>query len=218
MSYYGYCAVSWCNQRRNGNSQYCANHARRNREYGHPEGRPITKQDLAPYLKRVKQFFRKHKDHVATQEAIRVLDRWLYEGALIAVNRPGDRVSHELRRLYDGGLRGKEALEVMGAVWLFAYECPHRLPDDRRTTFALSRALLQTRPQIIRRVSRRSGKERLIYNKPGATVHEVIGQQVRNNIGIVYSRMVDAMQREVRQKQEAKDRLSQPFVDDEKAG
>jgi hypothetical protein len=215
MSFANYyiCSVSWCQRSRHGNSQYCSNHARRNRDYGHPEGRPVTKQDLAPYLKRVKQFFRKYKDHPATLEAIKLLDQWLQEGAIIAAHHPGDRVNQELKRLYDGGLKGKEALEMMGAVWLFAYECPHRLPDDRRATYALSRALLQTRPQSIRRVSRRGDSERLIYNKPGATVHEVIGQRVRDSIGLTYVRMIEAMQREARKAQDARERLMRPFDD-----
>lgn len=211
FGYYPGCSVSWCNNARHGNSQYCSNHARRNRDYGHPQGKPITKQELAPYLKRVKAFFKKHKSHPATVEACAILERWFKESAQVALYQPGDRISQELKRLYDGCVSGREALETIGAVWLFAYERPHQLPDDKRTTFALSRALLQLRPQAIRRVSRRGGMERMIYAKPGANVHEIIGQQVRDSIGVIYVGMIQAMKRSEQQAQDAKARLRTPF-------
>ncbi|MBK8191388.1 MAG: hypothetical protein IPK79_13190 [Vampirovibrionales bacterium] len=210
------CEVGGCYKPRHQSSQYCANHARRQQYYGHAEGYRIKKKDLAPFLKSVKRFFRKHKEHPAIVESIKVLDEWLYEGVILASNG-GGKACQELRRLYDSGIRGKDVLEVAGAVWLMSHHLPAMIPDDERLTFALSRAILQTCPQTERITGFSStGEAKRSHNRAGATVHRVVGQFIRDSIGIVYYRMFEAMardtEREKQQRQDRKHRLRMPFV------
>lgn len=177
---------------------------------------PHQEKDLAPFLKSVKRFFRKHKEHPAIVESIKVLDEWLYEGVILASNG-GGKACQELRRLYDSGIRGKDVLEVAGAVWLMSHHLPAMIPDDERLTFALSRAILQTCPQTERITGFSStGEAKRSHNRAGATVHRVVGQFIRDSIGIVYYRMFEAMardtEREKQQRQDRKHRLRMPFV------
>lgn len=205
------CAVSSCFKQCFNSSQYCANHARRKQQYGHPEGVPITRQDLKPYVKAAKQFLKKHKDHKAVTTAILILDEFLSQGALLAEEYPENKSFFELRRLHDNGLKGKEALAVLCAVWLYAHSNARRLPDDIRLTYALSRALLGSRPQVVRNVTYCLGKERRHYGKPGASVHSEIGKALRDKLGIFFVNMIKALEKEEDRAQELKRNLAEPF-------
>lgn len=205
------CEVGDCPMRRHSSSQYCANHARRSLAYGHPDGHPVTKKQLAPYHKQAKAFLKQHKDHKATLTAVQILDELLRRGTLMAAEDPDEPVFRELRRLSDLGLTGAEALEVLCAVWLYARYEPRSLPDDMRLTFALSRAFLQTRPQSVRQSSWCWGKERRAYHKPGASVHRDLGQLLRDRLGIFFINMVKALDAEAERQRTQKRQLAEPF-------
>jgi hypothetical protein len=205
------CEVNGCFKVRHNSSQYCANHARRAQAYGHPDGRPISHKELEPYLKTAKAFLKTYADRKSTRSAIHILDALLTHGSAMATDEPDDTLCRELKRLRDGNVTGKEMLEVLSAVWLYSFNQPHWLPDDSRLTFALSRALLQTRPQTIRQISYAWGRERRSYYKPGASVHRPLGQLIRDKLGLFFINMTRHLDKQRQQEIELKQALTEPF-------
>jgi hypothetical protein len=180
---------------RHGSSQYCANHARRAQYYGHPQGKPIAKKELQWSLKTARKFLTLRRDKASVKAAIAWLDDFLSRGAIMADSEPEDRAIAELRRLYDSGLRGQEALEILCAVFFLSEQAPHCLPDDQRLTFAYSRALSQSRKQEAR-IEYRRGRQRRLYNKAGASVHGEIGETLRHSLAPFFANLKMALTRQ----------------------
>ncbi|HEY9745020.1 MAG TPA: hypothetical protein V6C99_02245 [Oculatellaceae cyanobacterium] len=206
------CEVMGCSKTRKASSQYCANHARRTHAYGHPNGRPVTNKELKPYRELANRFLEEHREHKATQTAVAIVDT-LIDKCYLLQQYPDDPILRELLRLYNGGATGREVLERLCAVWLYAYYHPRWLPDDIRLTFALSRAMLQTKPQAIKSVSYRGGRERRTYQKPGAVVHMELGQLLRDKLGIFFINMIKALEAKEEQARQEKQALAEPFTD-----
>lgn len=113
---------------------------------------------IAPYRKWWRSFLRKNKTHPKVERVARSIDRTLMAaqgtlaGATHKVRRPADarrlqgEVRSHLKRLYASDLRGVEAIERVGALFVLSRRDPNYLPGDERLTYAIGRAVLLARP------------------------------------------------------------------------
>ncbi len=165
---------------------------------------------LRSFVEQARRFFDRHADHPATQAAVEYLDNLLKEGA--AASRRS-KLYGQLDRLYQQDLRGREALEIVAGVWLFAYYRPRSLPDDQRLTFMLAHALLRARSRtpIIRDYGERRTR---YYRRSGAKVRRALGEGLRQSLGGILRNMTDALEAEYQQRQERARKLLTPFSQD----
>ena len=90
--------------------------------------------------------------------------------------RSGPGADFRLRHLRDQGVTGREALEIVGGVWLLSRREHRILPDDERLTYHLGLALFRARPYP-QRVSFARGQERTHYLPPGSHARRAVGDR-----------------------------------------
>jgi hypothetical protein len=128
------------------------------------------------------------------------------------------RLSHELRRLHDGGITGQEVFRVVALVWMLHRYQPRTLPAGRPLLFAMARAVLDLRPRYthvgIRR--ERSGPA-LVSNRLSTLVVAKLGEELLTLLHPVLARMAEAIDRATTPQQEQRAKIvqaldEQPFT------
>jgi hypothetical protein len=176
--------------------------------WGTPSARPIKSQELAPYRKEVADFL-KAKAATPQVAAADATMRDLLTGQCglhpLAI-READRIHRD-------GVEAREALEIVGGVWLYAHRHPHRLPDDDRLTLHLGYSLIAARPRPYRVKVGRTGRTWHNVNKITATPRREVGMFVRNRLGIFWRRVFEAMDAKHQRIIETNLALQQPFAE-----
>ena len=191
------CDVPQCPNRRVYVGRYCAFHQLRNRAYGNPFGRSISKEEVAPYLKIVRRTLKQLQANASVVAAMDTLRPLLDPGAEPTMPKPlrlNARwlLHRELRRIEDEGAKVEEALAATAAVWMFALRNPRELPDDIRLTYALGRAVLKLRRLACSRVywNDELQREEKTYRAVPGLASRLLGQRVRRQLGVFFLNLV----------------------------
>ena len=120
------CSAPGCNRHRYRVSRYCQTHAQRMNEFGSLKGRRIRPKEYAHEKQLVERFLTTHREHVATQTALRFIEAWLRaaEGPYqdkrgFVIHIPG-RI--HLQRLLAGGVDAWELLVEAAAMFVHTQE------------------------------------------------------------------------------------------------
>ncbi len=211
-----HCGAPGCTRHRRRSSRYCRTHERRARLYGHPMGGQIDRKLIASYRQEFTDFIDRHADTPQVKAAVELMSDSIQRG-LPYRSDPG--ADFRLRHLRDEGVTGKEALEIVGGVWLLSYREPRALPDDARLTYHLGLALIKARPYPQRLYkSPTAGKMLSRSMFPGSLARRAIGEFVRRRLGVFFMRCIEAMNAEDRQDQERAQTLATPFTTITKEG
>ena len=108
-----------------------------------------------------------------------------------------------MSRLYRGGLRGREALERLGALFLLSRSDPGYLVDDDRLTWALARGLFLARPlRQVRYVDGAGRAKRRSEQLPGSLCRAV-GRHVRDSLARCITQIFMELDAEQRKRAES---------------
>ncbi len=205
-----HCSAPGCTRHRRRSSRYCRTHERRARLYGHPLGGQIDRKLVASYRQEFTDFIDRHADTPQVEAAVVLMSDSIQHGLPYRSDSGAD---FRLRHLRDEGVTGKEALEILGGVWLLSYREPRALPDDVRLTYHLGLALIKARPYPQRLYkSPTAGKMLSRSMFPGSLARRAIGEFVRRRLGVFFMRCIEAMNAEDRQDQERVQTLAAPFT------
>lgn len=202
------CSIASCHNRRSHSSRWCSSHAKRNKFYGHPQGRALSSREVRPYRSQGRIFLRDHWDTTPVEEAVRFFNELLSLGS----NEQGASDSEkQLYRLALFGLTASEALEIVLGVWLYSAAEPRALPDDKRLTYAMATALFKARTVDNTVTYQRDGKRIRRYFTPPGNARKEVGEILRSRLGLFMSNVNEALKEKVRKRQESVHRLAQPF-------
>jgi hypothetical protein len=185
------CSVTGCPYHRHRLYSVCIKHEANKSHWGHPKARAIQKQELKAVLTEVKELVERHEaTHQGLQNALNWFDRWLKDAA---ENKRGVHGSKHIRRLAEHGVSAHELLITCGAVWLFSYRFPHRLPSEDALTYAISHQVMKLVPLEYATTS--TGKKRaLLLSKKD---RKEIGSYIRRSLGMLFVRMVQSIDERV---------------------
>jgi hypothetical protein len=205
------CSVSGCTQRRTGMAKYCPHHHNRRFYHGHALGREILRSDTEPYNKKFRQFKERWPDHPAIIAAEQFLDDLLADPRkYITHQHAADRLEAAAMR----GANGRDMLELLAGVWMYAHYRPRELPDDARLTFALAkRSLMHWRKGRKDTTSARDNAEPMapMSVKQRTTTFRAIGTVIRRYIGVLLERVCDRMNKDEQARQDLRNELWTPF-------
>lgn len=205
-----HCRTPGCTRHRRRLSAYCRSHERKARLYGHPMGGQIDRKLVASYRQQFTDFIDRYADTPQVKAAVELMSDVIQRG-LPYRSDPG--ADFRLRHLRDEGVTGKEALEILGGVWLLSYREPRALPDDARLTYHLGLALIKARPYPQRLYNSSTAGKMLSRSMfPGSLARHAIGEFVRRRLGVFFMRCIEAMNAEDRQAQERAQTLAAPFA------
>jgi hypothetical protein len=144
------------------------------------------------------------KDHPAVHVGCRLLDDMLRDGH---ERYEHGNVFRELDRLYQRGLKGREAFEIVGSVFLYFHHRPD-LRDDKRLDFALARGVLLARPR-----NRMLHTDKYIQYEPLKTsVLAELGQRLRTTYARTFKNLCDYLDEEDAQRRSVSASLATPFT------
>jgi hypothetical protein len=200
------CSAPGCGGFRRGLSGFCARHERRRNIYGSPNGRKITRREYAMERHEVEVFIDKYLQHEGIQLALEWLQGCLDDAA------NGTAMPHGLQwaRLHRGGVTAKPILVEAAALWLYSLRRDSRLPDDERLTYAIGTAVLHLAPRTSR-TAWVNGRPAKRYERHSGRARGAFGQWLRDELGILFLRMADAMQMSQQQHHDRRRTLGAPF-------
>ena len=183
------CKVKGCYNKRHSLYGMCMQHFWKQRDYGSPHGKAITKKQLAPYVKEIRELIDRNHNHTGVQKACWFFRQWMDAANL---DHSGTIAPYHFRRLYDAGVDPLEIVITCGAVYLFSYFDPH-FP---RNTEALTKTLSSQIFKLIKRehVRTRNGKTHIRQVSGGDKTR--IGNHIRSTLGVLFVHMVKAMEQQ----------------------
>lgn len=202
------CTVQSCPKRRKDASRYCSHHRHKSSRTGHPFGRILRLEEIKPWRDAAQDFLTRHATAPQTTAAIGWLDSLLcgeiiYYGSSAAGN--------ELRRLYDYGLQGEEALSWILGCWLYSEAMPRTLPDDARLTYCLAETLTKLTPRPRRNAYGKHRGEASVVVTTVGSAKAVLGQVLRDRLGVFCLRVVEAIAAEHTRAADLASTLGEPF-------
>ncbi len=202
------CSAPGCSTHRRHTSQFCRRHEYRRRLYGHCLGGKIDRKLVASYRQEFADFISRKSDTPQVKAAVALMSD-LIQCGLPYRSAPG--AYFRLRHLRDQGMTGREALEIVGGVWLLSRREHRSLPDDDRLTYHLGLSLFRARPYP-QRVSFARGKERTHYLPPGSHARRAVGEYIRRRLGVFFMRVIEALDAEDRYALAQAETLATPFI------
>jgi hypothetical protein len=163
------CSAEGCHRLRRPAHAWCPPHSRRNRIYGHPNGRHIDRKELHSYRKAAAAFLNVYAATPQVAAALKLCEEWL---AKDGYSLPGTQVHTHLDRLKREGVTALDVLEAVGAVFFVSYFRRKSLPDDVRLTFAIGHCVLFIYPMPC-----------IPYGTQGKTRGPKIGGKLREAFG-----------------------------------
>ncbi len=203
-----HCGAPGCTRHRLRSSRYCRTHERKARLYGHPMGGQIDRKLIASYRQEFADFISRKSDTPQVKAAVALMSDVIQCGLPYRSNPGAD---FRLRHLRDHGVTGREALEIVGGVWLLSRREHRSLPDDDRLTYHLALSLFRARPYP-QRVSFARGQERTHDLPPGSHARRAVGEYIRRRLGVFFMRCIEAMNAEDRYALAQAQSLAAPFI------
>src|SRR5262249_6484243 len=149
--------------------------------------RPIKSRELAPFRREIADFL----DAKAATPQVTAAESTMRD-LLMAQCGLHSLAIREADRIHREDVGPREALEIVGGVWLFAHRHPRRLPDDDRLTMHLGYSLLSARPRPYTVKVARNGRTYHNTHKLTATPRKEVGKFVRNRLGMFWRRVFEA--------------------------
>jgi hypothetical protein len=178
------CSVQGCPYSRHRLYSVCLRHQANKAHWGDPKAQAIQKKELRGLLSEVRSLVERNEvTHAGLQNALRWFDRWLTDAG---EGKQGVTGSSHIARLYDHGVTGRHLLITCGAVWLFSYRNPHRLPTEKALAFALAHQVMKMVP--LEYATTVTGKRRAIILS--RKDRQEIGEYIRRSLGLLYTNMV----------------------------
>src|SRR5882724_955066 len=97
------------------------------------------------------------------------------------------------------------------ALWLFSTRNPSVLRDDDQLTYLIGTAVLHLAPRTSRGVWV-NGKREKRYGRLAGRVRHAFGKLLRNELGILFLRIADTIQRQQEVEYDRRQTLGAPFV------
>lgn len=199
------CSVPGCPYHRHRLYNVCMRHQARKAHWGDPKARAIQKRELTSVLSEVRSLVERNEaSHTGLQNALNWFDRWLKDAAENKRGVPGWK---HIRRLYEYGVNAKELLVTCGAVWLFSYRNPHRLPTEKALSFALAHQLLKLIP--LQYTTTSSGKKRAMLM--GRRDREEIGEYIKKSLAVLFVNIVKTINGKEERANEFKNEMAKPL-------
>jgi len=173
-----HCDVSGCPKFRSYTKRYCRWHAERNRRYGHPLGRMITRKVYQGYFPGVRRLIRQCPSETLAV-IYQLLREILFPGPVSKSSRSrANLLRSELQRIAHVPRRDERALVIATSLFLLSHHNPYRLPDDERLTRMIGHGVLQLAPRPGHYHFR--GDHWQSCGRPaGATATHTIGSKIR---------------------------------------
>lgn len=176
---YKVCFISSCARGRAGVSRYCDKHKDKQRKYGSPEGRPLSRvSDYGGQLSEVSRFINTNISHQGIQTALKWVETWLND-ATTGLKVPGKR---SFRNLSDYGVSPLSILIEATSIYLYWTNNPHILQEPDELDCALTVGILRLAPSEGRDVWV-GGEMKRRYRKVGSLVRREIGSRIRKTLG-----------------------------------
>ncbi len=202
------CSAPGCSTHRRHTSRYCRRHEYRVRLYGHYLGGKIDRKLIASYRQEFADFISRKSDTPQVKAAVALMSDLIQCGLPY---RSGPGADFRLRHLRDQGMTGREALMIVGGVYLLSEREHRTLPDDDRLTYYLGHSLFRARPYP-KRISFSRGQERNHYLAPGSNARRAVGEFIRRRFGTFFRRVHEALNTEDRQALDQARTLAAPFI------
>jgi hypothetical protein len=201
------CNARGCTRRRYRVSRYCQTHAQRMAEFGSLTGRRILPKEYAYEKQQVERFLSRHRDHVATQTALKLIDRWLAaaEGPYVnerhyVIHIPGRL---ELQRLLAGGVEPWELL--VEAATVFVYTQEHGVGTDTGEELART---IGTSVIYLRPLERRASGT---LKRPSGAPRREIGQYLLESLRRFFVNILMGVRAERQAVIDEAEKLAEPF-------
>jgi hypothetical protein len=162
---------------------------------------------LRLYRAQVATFLDQHAAAPQVMAAVALLDDYLRRRGFGTYGSP---LYDHINRLALDGLTGRELLEVVGSVFLFAYYFPKSLPDDRRLTYTLGYSVITAKPLPVRHYGDRTGK--LKASKVSGEPRRVVGEFIRSALGVFFLRVTEKFEADYRRTVATNLTLAEPFA------
>lgn len=194
------CSVSGCTLHRDGVALYCKHHAIQYRRNGHPLARPLTAKEGKKEAQEVARLLASNPEHPGIVAAADWLDSLLSNAKTVAGttrhSAASTRGSDELARLARNGVTGLQAVQAIGAVWVYLQRNPSRMPDDLSTSYAMARAFLILAPRPRRTTTRdpKTGEKRDYALKPRQGDLRYFANLLRSNLAPLLANLWTAIQ------------------------
>lgn len=190
------CSVNGCHKHRHNLATFCASHLYKKRQHGHELGRAIEPKEYGYERVLVMDFIDRYSSqHEGLQVVIRELNHLLNEG----MYKFKPRAQELLVALAGNDVDGGDVLEVTATLFLKSLYDERTLPDDKRLTYAIGRAM-QT-----------SWKTGLKKRQPSPAVSKELGLHIRKVAGTVCFNMSNAIEAERNFKQTQVRAKLEPF-------
>lgn len=189
------CSHPSCHQPRFRIGAYCEHHSRLVKEYGHPDGRYVSPKEYQHEAHEVAEFLKQNLTHAGVVAALSWIDEW--QNMTISSD-PDERAKQPagidvMNRLRIHGVTPLDVLTEATSLWLYSYRFPSKLMDDKRLTYALSRALYNKAPAPKRELwkSGRIVRQRMLVperNGIGGRIRDTLGLLILNIISTIHAR------------------------------
>jgi hypothetical protein len=103
-----------------------------------------------------------------------------------------------------------EILVASSALWLYSHRNPTLLVDDERLDYAIGRAVLHLAPRESHMVGTPRGTERR-YSRIAGKTRGTVGRMLRDTLGVMWMRMVDALDSDQKKRQTVREALGSAF-------
>ena len=199
------CSVPGCPYLRHRLYNVCLKHQAQKVHFGDPRSRAIQKRELKGVRDEVISLVERNETtHAGLQNAISWFERWMKDAS---ENKHGVPGCKHIRRLYEHGVSSRELLITCGAVWLFSYRFPHRLPTEKALTFALAHQIMKLMP--LEYTITRNGKKRA--KLMSRRERQEIGEYIRQSLGLLFVNIVKSLDEREERERNFKNQMAKPL-------
>jgi hypothetical protein len=207
------CSHPECYEVRDGVSKWCRYHYRKTRTYGHPDGFHFYKKYYTYERHEASKFLEAHSDHPGVTAALAWINEWMN---MTISSDPQEAKTQPpgidtMARLRASGVTPMGVLVEVAGLWTYSAKYKSKLPDDRRLTVALSRAVYYL-AKAHKRQSWTTGELKSQF--PNASERDGIGMRIRNTLGVLLNNIVTGIGSQYQAKAEVRATLAEPFVFD----
>ena len=136
------CSIPNCgSSRRLGHSGYCASHAHRQIQYGHPLGRAVFPREYRRHERIVEALLNRHPDHPGTLTALAWIER-----LLDSREHPRHPARLWLQAMHESGITARQVLVRLTAAYLLTYELHDLKGGLQGEDHLVGRAVLRLSP------------------------------------------------------------------------
>jgi hypothetical protein len=192
------CKANGCYNPRRNLGGYCKQHYRKAYLYGDPNGRAILSKDYLNEIKEVSNLIGSNLNHPAVLAACTYLQRWLdkaIKGEPCVCANEVARVSSEATAL--------DILKATTSIWLYAERNPYKINTDDYLTYLLGISFLKCAKYRVNL----SALGKPFNSIPSGSVRKVIGQHLRETLGLFYVNIVNTLRCKDESERELKNNL-----------